>query len=279
MEINQGATKRLFLFVTPLLTGWCVATSPTLAATLASSEARVNLENFSHNPIGVETFTNTDTQAIATTGQVTADADANALFITDGLDLPTQASNTSFSTAQGEGSRYFGRAQSLAAVIGYNFMVGANQTFSFDFAAFLGLQTSIDSPKFEQADADGEISLQLFDSTDSNNWRPLDFLTVSGKLTSPGGGDFLDAHRSASITFNPNKTSLARSFGGNKELATASVEGKFSRTFDSLTYLTLVEAKTNRAIVQTVPESSNLVALLFFCLISVGYGVKRFASP
>jgi len=279
MGINQDTTKRLFLFVTPLLTGWCVATSPTLAATLASSEARVNLENFSHNPLGVETFTDTDTQAIATTGQVTADADANALFITDGLELPTQAYNTSFSTVQGEGSGYFGRAQSLAALIGYNFMVGANETFSFDFAAVLGLQTSIDSPKFEQANAEGEISLQLFDSTDSNNWRPLDFLTVSGKLVSLGEGDFLDANESASITFNPNQTSLKRSFGGNQELATASVEGKFSRRFDSLTYLTLVEAKTNRAIVQAVPESSNLVALLFFCLISVGYGVKRFASP
>jgi len=279
MRINQDTTKGLFLFVTPLLTGWCVATSPTLAATLASSEARVNLENFSHNPIGVETFTDTDTQAIATTGQVTADADANALFITDGLDLPTQASNTSFSTVQGEGIGYFGLAQSLAAVIGYNFMVGANETFSFDFAGFLSLQTSIDSPKFEQAKAEGEISLQLFDTTDSNNWRPLDFLTVSGKLASLGEEDFLDANESASITFNPNKTSFERSFGGNQELATASVEGKFSRSFDSLTYLTLVEAKTNRAIVQTVPESSTLVALLFFCLISVGYGVKRFANP
>jgi hypothetical protein len=279
MGINQGATKRLFLFVTPLLTGWCVATSPTLAATLASSEARVNLENFSHNPLGVETFTDTDTQAIATSGQVTADADANALFITDGLDLPTQAYNTSFSTVQGEGSGYFGLAQSLAAVIGYNFMVGANETFSFDFAAFLGLRTSIDSPKFEQAKAEGDISLQLFDTTDSNNWRPLDFLSVSGKLVSLGEGDFLDANESASITFNPNTTYLDRSFGGNQELATASVEGKFSRTFDSLTYLTLVETKTNRAIVQPVPESSNLVALLFFCLISVGYGVKRFAIP
>jgi hypothetical protein len=107
----------------------------------------------------------------------------------------------------------------------------------------------------------------------------LDFLSVSGKLVSLGEGDFLDANESASITFNPNTTYLDRSFGGNQELATASVEGKFSRSFDSLTYLTLVETKTNRAIVQPVPESSNLVALVFFCLISVGYGVKRFASP
>jgi hypothetical protein len=271
MKLNLRLTKGLFLFVTPLVTG-SIINSPVFAATLASSQAEVNISNFSYNPLDVQTITNTNTVAIASNGQVTANADAQASFIVDPANPPTIAFNTSSSIANGNGSSYFGLAQSFAGIIGYNFLVGAGETLSFDFNAVLDLNTSIDNPPAERATADGNISLELFDTTDAANWRPLDFFTLLGNLTTSGGGDFLKSDNSTAISFSP-KTSFEQSFGGNQEKASASVYGKYSRTFNSLTKLTLVEAKNNQVTVK-VPESSNLLGLLLFSLICLGYGMK-----
>src|SRR5919199_2928485 len=176
MGINQGAAIRLFVCVTPLVTGWGVATAPALGVTLASSSGIVRLNNFSHTPLDVSTLTDTKTFTTATNSLVIAEANANASF------QSAQADNTSFSTTRGEGSDYLGRAQSQAAVIAYNFTVGEGETFSFDFNDSLLLTASIDSPEFEQASAEGDLSLKLYDSTNSNNWSPLEFLNVYGKL-------------------------------------------------------------------------------------------------
>ncbi|HEY9599204.1 MAG TPA: hypothetical protein V6D33_16180 [Cyanophyceae cyanobacterium] len=278
MKFKQELVKGLFLFATPLVTSSVFTASPSFAATFAVSESRVNIGNFSHNPLDISTITDADTTAISLEddGQVQADANAEAKFTTD---LPTRAYNTSLSTANGTGNSYFGQAKSLAAVIGYNFIVGSGQTFSFDFKAFLNLDTSIDNPKTERANADGQISFELYDSSDPNpiNWLPLDFFTLSGKLATKKGGDYLYPSNNNYITYNPDETYFDTTFGGKKESVNASVTGRYSRTFDSLIKLTLVEAKTNRvsvkASVQT-PESSNLLGLLLFSLLCIGYGIK-----
>ncbi|MEW5858817.1 MAG: PEP-CTERM sorting domain-containing protein [Cyanobacteriota bacterium] len=253
------------------MAGSAFVATPGWAATLAKSEATFKLDNFSHNPIGVRTFTDTFTDTVASSGNVTASANANASFIVDPLNLPTFAENSSLSTANGAGKSYFGFAQSIAGIIGYDFLVSNKETFSFDFLANLKLETSIDTPQIESASSDGEISFQLYNTTDTNNWIPLDFFTLSGKLKTPGTGDFLTLNHSGSLTVNPKTTSFETSFGGKTEVATAKVDGSYKRTFGSLTYLTLVEVKTNKAVVKT-PESSTTLALLLFCLIGVGYG-------
>ncbi|MFB2980910.1 PEP-CTERM sorting domain-containing protein [Microseira sp. BLCC-F43] len=272
MQINQGLTKCLVLFVAPLA-GLSVSTSASLAATLASSEARVTIDNFSHNPSSIATLTDAKTVAISTNGQVNADANSSANFIADTFFPLTQANNSSLSKTNGQGREYFGLAQSFAQVIGYDFVVPGG-TFSLDFESFLDLNTSIDFPQFESANAAGMISFLLFDSQTESL---LDFFTLSANLETPGQSDFLYYDNSSHISFK-QETSFSESFGGKKESATASVKGQYSRNFDSLTYLTLVEIKTNQANVKATPESSSIVALLFFCLIGVGYGIRSQAS-
>lgn len=277
MKFSQALAQSVSVIVTSVGMICGVATVPTFAATLATSESQVNLDNFSHTPLQIETLTDTETVAVASDGQVAVDAIADATFLPNPSDQMTQAHNISLSTARGEGDRYLGMAESLAAVIGYNFKVEAGETFSFDFNAVLGLETSIDHSQFEQANAEADILLTLYESKSSfdlADMQVLDFLSLSGELTTSKGKDFLNHNHSSSITYAPG-TFVDTSFTDNQDVAIASVQGNFSRTFDSLTYLTLVEIKTNQANVKTTPEYSSLFALLVFCLISVRCKLKR----
>ena len=262
MQLNFA--QCFLLLLTPIAP--LVVSTPSLAATLGTSEATVNLNNFSHNPLDVLTLTDTFTDTFATDGQVNADANAVANFITN----PPSANNSSLSTVNGNGSAYSGSAESIAAVIGYDFSVNQGETFSFNFDADLNLRTSIDNPQFEAATATGKITLELYDTTNQNNWLYLDSFTLSGNLTSLGDNDYLNYDTSNSIRLNPSGM-IDTSFGSKQESANASVQGNFSRTFDSLTTLTLVEVKNNQASV-SVPEPSSFLGLLLG-VIGVGYRI------
>ncbi|MCA1995507.1 MAG: PEP-CTERM sorting domain-containing protein, partial [Coleofasciculus sp. S288] len=143
MELKLGFANYLLCFVTPLVTSSIFAASPSLAATLVSSEARVFLDDFSHKPFAVSTLTDADTVAIASNGGVAAEAeaDASAAF----LSKMGVVENFSSSLVKGNGDNYFGMAKSIAEVIAYDFRIKAKKTFSFDFLAFLGLETSTDN--------------------------------------------------------------------------------------------------------------------------------------
>ncbi|MEQ9667322.1 PEP-CTERM sorting domain-containing protein [Coleofasciculus sp. G2-EDA-02] len=268
--LGQG----LFTFVTPLVTGLALTTSPAIAATFASSEAKVNLDNFSHAPTDISTLTDTQVTAIATNGSVTADAKAEAVFTAAPFGT-TQANNYSWSQTQGDGRRYVGLAKSFAAIIGYDFIIKAGDTFEFDFMGFLNLETSIDNLPGEYATAEGMISLALYDSTNPANWVLLDSFLLSGILDTLGESDDLDYQFSENFTLNSSDTSLDTDFVGQEELAEAVINGSYSKTFDSLTKLILIEAKTNQAQVQAVPESSSLLGLLVLGLLFLGYGFKQ----
>ena len=268
MGVKLVFAKRLVLFVTPLVTGSAIATSSSLAATLASSDARLNINNFSHSPTDI--FAATDSQAYATapSGQVTSLADASAGFVVYPGNPSTYALTSTSSTASGNGNNYLGQAQSLAVIIGYNFIVGKGETFSFDLDGFLNLATSIDAPQYERANASGNIFLALYDST---NGSLVDSFTIDGNLTTPNSGDSLVSQASENFLISVAKN---YSFGGTQESTSAFINGRFSRSFDSLTYLNLVEFKASQAIVKT-PEASNTLALLCLCFIGIGY---RFSS-
>lgn len=243
MKFNSKLAQRLFLCVTPLVTGSVFVSLPSLAATLSTSEATVILNNFSHNPESVAAVADTYAYTqITNSGEVATNAYGEAAFIPDTSASQTFAYNLSSSSVKGEGNSYLGQAQSTAGVLGYNFIIGAGETFSFNFNAALALDTSIDDPSRESADAVGNIAFMLYNSTDLNN--PLDFFTLSGKLTSQGNDDFLSADHSTSVSFEENN---AISSQGTEESAFASIQGWFSRTFSTLTHLTLVEFKTNEA--------------------------------
>ena len=263
----------LLLLITPIapLT-LSISSSPSLAATLGTSEARVRINNFSHNPLDVLTVTDTFTDKLVTNGQVNDDANTEAAFLTDS---PVSANNLSYSSVNGNGSEYFGSVETIAAVSGYDFLVNKGD-FSFNFAAGLNLTTSIDNPEFETANASGSITFKVYDTTNRDHWINLDSFTLDGNLTTSGNNDYLNYHTSQNISLNPNATTVDTNFGGDRESANATIQGIFSRSFDSLTYLTLVEVKNNQASV-SVTEPSSFLTLLFG-IIGVGYRIKSKVS-
>ena len=247
MKLNLKPAQRLFLCLTPLVTSSVFLALPGFAATLASSEGTGTFSNFSHNPLTIETDKSSNTWKSTNDDQVVAESKTEAVFNLDRSNLSgTKAFSTSVSTVQGDGDGYTETAQSSARLIGYNFRVGAGETFSFDFSEFLHLSTSVDYEP-EAANAFGTIAFQLYDNTDST--QPpilLDFLTISSGLNSLDNSDFLDVFQSSSVILNPNGTT-SRNFGGNKESANTEVTGRVSRFFERTTSLILREFKSNSA--------------------------------
>lgn len=254
--------KRFLALVTPAIATSILATSPSQAATIAYSESTFNINNFSSSPLNIRTLTNTVTEAISTGGQVSAEAKAEAKFNVDINDSNNSASNWSFSQAEGQGYGYIGSAKSLAAIIGYDFTV--DEKFSFDFSGLFKLETSIDDAFTERANAYGELSYQLYDS---DSGYLLDSFNIFGNLSTLGNNDAFVVQPSSSITLDLNQTSVKESFGGRQEYASTSFKGKYSRTFDKSTRLTLVEFKNNHVNVYTVPEPSTILGSLFSCTI------------
>lgn len=238
--------------------------APTIAATFASSEATVTIDNFSHNPFDSDVITDTFAEVFAANGSsVNTDTDAVASFVT----APASSFNSSFSSSDGTGNEYTGTADSFAGVLG-NFSVDNGETFSFDFDANLSLATSIDNPQTEFANASGTVSFALYDTSNVDNWVLLDSFEISSNITTTGN-DFLNFDDSNSSQFTFNNVSLTPDFGGNREGATASTDGIFSRTFDRAANLTLVEVKENRSSV-AVPEPSIILGTIVG-IFAVGY--------
>ncbi|NES84340.1 MAG: hypothetical protein F6K10_24640 [Moorea sp. SIO2B7] len=266
MKMNKTIAKKFLLFAT--VTGSVLAAAPSLAATFALSKGSFDFRNFSTDPLEVVTMSEADTFVISTGGEVIVEANAESNFNPDSPDPLQRARNKSLSTAEGEGSNYRGIAESFAGLIGYNFFVDAGETFSFDFNGFLDLITMIDNPPAESASAEGTVVFELYDTNDLST--PIDFFALSGNLETLGYDDFLvSAHSDNVFAYND----FTKLFGGTEEFALADVQGYYERTFETATYLTLVEVKTNKVTVKA-PESSNLLGLLFFGLLSIGYRVK-----
>lgn len=246
MKVNQKLVQRLFLCLTPLVTGSVFVALPGLAATLATSQATLEFSNFSHNPLTIETAKTSNTLPTTNNSQVVTQSQSDATFTIDSSrPSGTTAFSQSLSAVQGNGSDYSETTQSSARLVGYNFSVGAGETFSLDFQGLLKLNTAVDSDS-EVANAFGSIAFQLFDTNDLNN--PLAFLTLTAGLDSVNNSDFLlEPFNSSNITFLPSQTSFAKSFGGNQESANANFTGKLSIFFNNATQLVLKGFNSNSA--------------------------------
>jgi hypothetical protein len=260
MKQYKKIVKGILLLATPMVASSILATSPSQAATLASSSGTLNFTRFSQSPTATSTKTDIEALVIGIgSGMAAAFADAKAAFIVS----PPTASNSSLSLALGEGRDYLGLANSQATVIG-NFNVDAGTNFSFDFLGNLTLATSIDNPPAENARAAGDISFALFDRT---NKSLLDFFSVAGNLTTEGDDDFIGVQKSDNVTFTNRDTNF--NFGGKQEFATASFQGSLQRYFPNQTNLTLIEVKRNRARVSVPEPSTNIAAILVAGVVSV----------
>lgn len=251
MNKNLGLIQNFFLVTAPILASSIFVISPSKAATFAISNSQVGFENFSQIPSDVATFTDTDTLTDGENGRVRAIANASANF----LQIPPLAVNSNLSLAFGENQDYLGLAESQSEIIG-NFDIEADTNFTFDFSAFLNLETSIDNPPGENARASGDISFLLFDIENNN---VLDFFSLTGNLSTEGENDFIALQKSDRV--NISQRVVDTNFGGNEESLVAFVGGSYKRNFTDETNLALIEFKRNRVRV-TAPEPSISLALL-----------------
>jgi hypothetical protein len=277
--INRSSVTRIFAPLITSLSTLVLLTIPGRAFTLSSSETTFTINNFSNLPLNVTALRDTNTQAIAPDGLIKSNANADALFLTDASNPSSSAATGSASSVvNGRGNNYFGLAQSVAKVIGYTFEITSGETFSFDFNSSLKLNTSVDQPGIETATAIGIIGLGLYDSADPTNLTLLDFLTISGNLGTPDNSAGLTVDQSAGITFNSKQTSLEQFLGGNQASASASVQGRLSRSFPNQTSLTLIEYSVSESTSAAVPEPSNVLASVV-CIGGLGIRYWRKLKP
>jgi hypothetical protein len=251
-------THRLVLIIIPVVATSAIAAFPSQAATLSFSGGSAVINGFSHTPYSTGTFTDTDTNTFALSGNVQAIANANAIFVPQPV---VAGSNSSITQVNGAGSNYLGNAQSQAAIVG-RFQINSGEAFSFNFLTALQLETSVDNPSFESAFADGSIQFNLFDNSTGGI---LDSFGLFGQLTQPGTNlfGFESSNSLQQVEFlNPYFSTETRS------LSFTQFSGNYMRTFDSSVDVTLAESKVNRAGVRAVPEPSSFLGLgLFAALI------------
>ncbi len=255
MKLTFKLATRLFLSITPLITGSVFTATPSFAASESCANASMDLSLFSHNPFEVFTETRTDTFTTTNDGFALATASANASFLNEPSASLTTAFNTANTYATGNGNSYLGAAQSYAGLGGYKFNVEAGGTFSFNFSTFLDLATSADNSSVEGASSVGQIAFQIYQNSDTATTL-LDTFFLSGNLNSAGNDDFVDSGSSKYISYNSKD--ISTSFGGGDESIKALFQGNYSRTFDNQAYLTLVETKVTQATVGTFDFLNSL---------------------
>ncbi|WP_017315276.1 hypothetical protein [Mastigocladopsis repens] len=276
MKQYLGFTKRFSLLFTPLVASSVLFTSPSQAATFAFSDGELSFTNFSGS-ISTEfnSDNNGETKAITLDNDDFVDFQNNPVVETS--DSPANAFTDVVSSVSGDGRNYIGLVKSESEIVG-NFDIGAGQTFSFNFSSFLDLGTEIDTSPAENAQANGEISFYLFDTSNiseqalpdfldnlldnpsSINTSAFSFFSLDGNVNTLGD-DSITSQNSQDITLTDNFTFV--SSGGNQELVTASFAGSFQRYFDNSANITLIATRRSEARV-TAPEPSTSLALLLF---------------
>ncbi|MGB5959931.1 MAG: hypothetical protein WBG73_04665 [Coleofasciculaceae cyanobacterium] len=255
MKFTFKLATRLFLSVAPLVTGSVFVASPSFAASESCANASMDFSFFSHNPFEVMTNTDTNTFTTINDGSAQSSASANAEFLTDPSASLTTAFNNANTYAYGDGNSYLGVAQSFAGLGGYKFNVGAGETFSFNFSTLLDLATSADNSSIETANSFGQIAFQVYQNNDDSNIL-LDSFFLGGNLSSADNDDSVNYNISQYISYNFQD--ISTSFGGGDESIEALFQGKYYRSFENQTYLTLVETKVTQASVSTFDFLNSL---------------------
>lgn len=266
MKITLEFAHRLVLIVMPMVATSAIAPLPTQAATLSSSATSAIIDGFSHTPYSLNTFTKTDTETFTRSGIVQANADAVAGFV---LEPRIAGSNFSITQAYGEGSNYFGTAQSQSSLIG-RFQINSGEAFSFNFLANLQLKTSVDNPTFETAFANGGIQFKLLDRSSGS---VLDSFGLFGEFNSLGK-TFLGVEPNNSLS----QVEFLNSYFSDATYSSGSAQfsGYYARTFDSPVDFDLEESKVSQAGVQAIPAPSELLGLGIFMALAVFH--KRYRS-
>jgi hypothetical protein len=276
-KFNLRPIARFVPIVVPIvLSTVVVAPQSSFAATLAGASSNMTINNFSHSPMGVEGFSQSNTQVRTVNGPGAATADANGHYDLSysATPVPMAAFITdSFATAEGGGLGYAALGTSETIAAGYNFFVPQSESFKFDFTGSLNVLALTQGGLEEKANAIGTIDFQLFGGVDENSLTLLDTLSL---FAAADGNGQLNFQRQGTGGFN--NFSSSQTTPGIQTTFT----GSFSRDFAAPTYLRLIERKTNVAFVgqgdvpiEAVPEPHMIGGLLLFAYKNVRKRTKQ----
>jgi hypothetical protein len=282
-------SRQWLLMVPPFLATSLLTNIPTSAATLSFSQSNLYLTNFSQNITTIELVNQGNISAKTDGGLFSAQNNAANNYSV----APPEISSSAFSLAFGKNKNYAGRAETQAQIVA-NFDVDAEKYLKFDFTASLNLQTHIDNSFLEHANAKGDVSLLLFDTTNipvddirsffSNfisaktgkvKYNPLEFLAINASLNTPGFLDSINSQSSQNITFT--QQFQKPNFSGNDENAEILVRGSLQRYFNQKSNVTLLALRRNQTYI-AVPEPTNRVGLILLAIISA-MGIYKFRRP
>lgn len=293
MNIDLKSFKPSWQSVAPLTCGLAAIAAPAEAASVAISESLLEFA-FDQDFISTETDTDANTIVISTGDQVTAEALGDAVTFSNGanvsgcgFDLGSPGvCNVAFSEATGDdGSDYFAEGNSFSNVLS-NFFVPAGNTFAFNFVSALFLETEVERPEIEQAEATAEASFSVLGGSSPEELAPLDSFTLAGSLSAASTDDSL-MHPQETPAFNFDEADFTTSFGGDNEFVEAFASGSYEQFFENDTYVQLVEVKDSAACVsagssrnckQSVPEPTSMLALLAPVLGATRFSMKKRAQ-
>ncbi|MEM9927023.1 MAG: hypothetical protein AAF915_25320 [Cyanobacteria bacterium P01_D01_bin.50] len=281
--------NKLILRVTPFMTTWIMASSPTSAATFAASFSELTFTNFNREYIAFEAINDSDSSADTNADDSIADFQNSST--TNAEPSQEEIFNVAESLVSGEGSSYNARAETMPRFFA-NFDVSRNDTLSFDFTTIIDLEASVDKPGVETASAAGDIAFYLLDTTgtspenrfdllnstqlDSNlisQNKILEYFTLAANIDALGRIDLINNTKSPNIDissdFNHYSVEVINNLGRSRAISTSLFDGSVERFFEEDRNITLLAFKNTKSNVK-VPESGNsLWSVLFAGLMTL----------
>jgi serralysin len=193
--------------------------------------------NYSQSPSGRLTAAQADT--LAKGGVGAALAKAGSIF---GSDFSALFTDSTVIALEGQ---FTGAADSQTKAVG-NFSVGANQTFSFDFAAKLELTAKeIQNPQVEYNKAGSKSAFLVLDTTNLDQPILLDYFGVRGNLVSSRKQEDLKFGNSENVTITSKNRTADIDGNNGKDSLTGDAKGTYKRQFNNDTNITVVEVNAS----------------------------------
>lgn len=284
METLKSIQPACF-YIGSVYLGTLIFSAPVQAA--AFSHVSSNLQiSFSQAPESNGLFTNTFTDALAIgdtglvngepagtgtvadggNGFVVSQASAQIEAAQSPTDEPPGFLDVSVNNLASGNGEFFGSGSSEAIASG-NFLIKANQIFSFDFSGWLKLETEITDASHESALAGGSIFLNVGDDS-------FDILSF---LNSPG--DDLGPEIFSAENFNFSTLDIIQEADGLSELTYISFSGSYSEQATEDRDISLSAELTSEVLVDskvTVPAPSLLWGLLTLGGIGLAKKISKF---
>lgn len=191
--------------------------------------------NYSHS--STSSLSSVETETLLNGGVSHAIAEARTIFIND----PVFSDLFTTSNSIASDGTYEVSSKSKAKVVA-DFIVSANEKFSFDFSAALALEAKeIENRNIEYNQANSKISFLVLDTSDINRPKLLDFFGIRGNLISSekiGNVRFLPSLR---VSIDGGDRIYDIDGNNGEDSVSGSVNGSYQRTFSNDTKITLVE--------------------------------------